>query len=261
MRRARVCHEGRALDVEVLDGGAALRLADGQQLDPARVEWLPPPHGTLIALGLNYRDHAAELDFKPPADPLLFLKTPSCVTGHLQPCCRPDGVQNMHYEGELVAVIGRTARHVPRAEAMSCVGGYTVCNDFAVRDYLENYYRPGLRVKCRDSLTPLGPWITDARDVGDPHALGVRTWVNGELRQDGNTRDFVFDIPFLIEYLSSFMTLRPGDMISTGTPQGVSNVMPGDEVAVEVEKVGRLVNRIVSETEYDALCEARVQGR
>ena len=250
MRRARVRSGGRIEDVAV-QGDGTLQTAEGRTLDPDHVEWLPPPHGTLIALGLNYRDHAAELEFKAPAEPLVFLKTSACVTGHRQPCCRPDSAQNMHYEGELVAVIGRTAQRVARAEALSYVGGYTICNDFAVRDYLENYYRPGLRVKCRDSLTPLGPWITDAADVGDPHALWLRTWVNGELRQDGNTRDLVFDIPYLIEYLSAFMTLHPGDMISTGTPQGVSNVMPGDEIVVEVERVGRLVNRVVREQEYE----------
>jgi len=156
----------------------------------------------------------------------------------------------MHYECELVAVIGKTARNVKRADALDYLAGYTVCNDYAIRDYLENYYRPNLRVKNRDATTPVGPWIVDVADVPDPGNLTLRTWINGELRQEGSTRDMIFDIPYLIEYLSSFMTLQPGDMIATGTPEGLADVVPGDEVVVEVEGVGRLVNRIVSEAEF-----------
>lgn len=249
MRRARIRHAGQVKSVVVRPDGA-LETPSGSVLDEAEVTWLAPSHGTIVALGLNYADHASELEFKAPAEPLLFIKAPSGITGHRAPCCRPDGVQNMHYEAELVAVMGRTAHKVKRGNAMDYVGGYTVCNDFAVRDYLENFYRPNLRVKCRDTLTPLGPWIVDAADVGEVGNLETCTWVNGELKQSGNTRDMVFDIPFLVEYLSAFMTLQPGDMISTGTPKGVTDVQPGDEVIVEVENVGRLQNFIVSEAEY-----------
>ena len=125
-----------------------------------------------------------------------------------------------------------------------------MCNDHAIRDSLENYYRPNLRVKNRDATTPVGPWIVDAAEVPEPNRLVLRTWVNGELRQEGSTADMIFDIPYLIEYFSSFMTLQPGDMIATGTPEGLSDVVPGDEVVVEVEDVGRLVNRIASEAEF-----------
>lgn len=147
-------------------------------------------------------------------------------------------------------MIGKTARNVKRADALDYLAGYTVCNDYAIRDYLENYYRPNLRVKNRDATTPVGPWIVDVADVPDPGNLKLRTWINGELRQEGSTKDMIFDIPYLIEYLSSFMTLQPGDMIATGTPEGLADVVPGDEVVVEVEGVSRLVNRIVSETEF-----------
>lgn len=251
MKRARVCHRNADLDVTV-EADGSLRSADGRMLPDDGITWLPPRRGTFFALGLNYADHAAELKFKAPEEPLVFLKAPATFTGHRQVSCRPDGVEYMHYEGELVAVIGRTARRVKRGEALRYVSGYTICNDYAVRDYLENYYRPNLRVKSRDSLTPLGPWVIDAEDVGDPQALAIRTYVNGDLRQEGNTRDMVFDIPFLVEYLSSFMTLWPGDMISTGTPEGLSNVMVGDSVVVEIENIGRLENRIISEREYYA---------
>ncbi|VAS29203.1 5-carboxymethyl-2-hydroxymuconate semialdehyde dehydrogenase [Klebsiella pneumoniae] len=144
-----------------------------------------------------------------------------------------------------------TARRVSEAEAMDYVAGYTLCNDYAIRDYLENYYRPNLRVKSRDTLTPIGPWIVAKEAIPDPHNLALRTWVNGELRQQGTTADLIFSIPFLIAYLSEFMTLQPGDMIATGTPKGLSDVVPGDEVIVEVEGVGRLVNHIISQQAYE----------
>lgn len=208
---------------------------------------MPHPHGTLFALGLNYADHASELEFKPPEEPLVFLKAPNTITGDGQTSVRPDNVEYMHYEAELVVVIGKTARKVSEADAMDYVAGYTVCNDYAIRDYLENYYRPNLRVKSRDGLTPMLSTIVAKEAIPDPHNLTLRTFVNGELRQQGTTADLIFSIPFLIAYLSEFMTLHPGDMIATGTPKGLSDVVPGDEVVVEVEGVGRLVNRIVSE--------------
>ena len=152
---------------------------------------------------------------------------------------------------ETVTDDGKTARKVSEAEAMDVVAGYTVCNDYAIRDYLENYYRPNLRVKSRDTLTPIGPWIVAKEAIPDPHNLALRTWVNGELRQQGTTADLIFSIPFLIAYLSEFMTLQPGDMIATGTPKGLSDVVPGDEVIVEVEGVGRLVNHIISQQAYE----------
>ena len=153
----------------------------------------------------------------------------------------------MHYECELAFVIGRRATKVRAADAMAHVAGYTVANDYAVRDYLENYYRPNLRVKNRDGATALGPWFVPAADVPDPHALALRTYVNGELAQQGNTRDLIADIPALIEYLSSFMTLMPGDIVLTGTPEGVRNVAVGDEVVTEIDGIGRLVNTIVGD--------------
>jgi 5-oxopent-3-ene-1,2,5-tricarboxylate decarboxylase/2-hydroxyhepta-2,4-diene-1,7-dioate isomerase len=144
-------------------------------------------------------------------------------------------------------VIGRPARCVARAEAMAHVAGYTIANDYAVRDYLENWYRPNLRVKNRDACTAIGPWLVEAVDVPEPGNLALGTRVNGEAKQAGNTRDLIYDIPYLIEYLSSFMTLGPGDVILTGTPEGVVNVNPGDEVVCEIEGLGRLVNTIVGD--------------
>ncbi|ECJ6153229.1 4-hydroxyphenylacetate degradation protein, partial [Salmonella enterica] len=131
--------------------------------------WPLSATGTLFALGLNYADHASELAFTPPKEPLVFIKAPNTFTEHHQTSVRPNNVEYMHYEAELVVVIGKTARKVSEAEAMEYVAGYTVCNDYAIRDYLENYYRPNLRVKSRDGLTPIGPWIVDKEAVSDPH--------------------------------------------------------------------------------------------
>lgn len=152
----------------------------------------------------------------------------------------------MHYECELAVIIGRPARRVARAQAMQHVAGYCIANDYAVRDYLENWYRPNMRAKNRDGATVLGPWFVDAPDVAHPGNLNLRTLVNGRETQAGNTRDLIFDIPYLIEYLSSFMTLAPGDVVLTGTPKGVENVMAGDNIVCEIDGLGRLMNTIVS---------------
>lgn len=220
-----------------------------RQNAPARTQ--PDGHPTIFALGLNYADHASELDFKAPDSPLVFIKAPNTLTGDNAVTVRPDGVDYMHYEAELVVVIGKTARNISRETALDYVAGYTVCNDYAVRDYLENYYRPNLRVKSRDTLTPLLPGMVAREQVPDAQNLTLKTFINGELRQSGNTRDMVFDVPYLVSWLSAFMTLQPGDMIATGTPKGLADVRPGDEVVVEIEGVGRLTNRIVSEQQYE----------
>jgi 5-oxopent-3-ene-1,2,5-tricarboxylate decarboxylase/2-hydroxyhepta-2,4-diene-1,7-dioate isomerase len=250
MKRARIAWAG-AVRTAVADG-EHLRLADGTRLRDDEVVWLPPVvPGTIVALGINYADHrkelAKELTLTAKDEPLAFLKGPNSLVGHRGVTRRPADAAFMHYECELAVVIGRHAKRVKRGEALDFVAGYTIANDYAVRDYLENWYRPNLRVKNRDGATALGPWLVDAADVPDPHALELRTFVDGELRQHGNTRDLIDDVPALIEYLSSFMTLAPGDLILTGTPEGVSNVVPGDEVACEIEGLGRLVNTIVAD--------------
>ncbi|MBA4254634.1 MAG: hypothetical protein C0445_02030 [Polaromonas sp.] len=230
-----------------------VQLADGRVLAEAEVVWLPPFEvGTVIALGLNYADHVKELSKELTVttqdEPLAFLKSASAVIGHRGQTRRPDGVAFMHYECELAVVIGRTAKSVRPEEAMQYVAGYTVANDYAIRDYLENYYRPNLRVKNRDGCTVLGPWFVPASAVPNPHHLALRTQVNGVVTQQGNTADLISDIPALIAYLSGFMTLQPGDVILTGTPDGVVNVNAGDEVVTEIDGIGRLVNTLVSDS-------------
>src|SRR3984957_3009786 len=154
MKRARVAYAGAIHEMNEGDS----RLLAGNP-----VVWLPPVEpGTIFALGLNYADHAKELAFKPPDVPLVFLKGPGSLCGHLGQTRRPPGVTYMHYECELAVVIGKAARNVTRASAYEYVAGYTVANDYAIRDYLENYYRPNFRVKSRDLATPIGPWLVDA---------------------------------------------------------------------------------------------------
>jgi 5-oxopent-3-ene-1,2,5-tricarboxylate decarboxylase/2-hydroxyhepta-2,4-diene-1,7-dioate isomerase len=249
MKHARVAYAGALHDAT--PHGADLKLADGRVVCEEEVVWLPPFEvGTVIALGLNYADHAKELAFHAQEEPLAFLKGPGALIGHRGQTRRPADVKLMHYECELAVVIGATARNVGRADAMAHVAGYTVANDYAIRDYLENWYRPNMRVKNRDGATVLGPWLVDAADIGDVVHLPLRTIVNGKVTQQGNTRDLVFDIPFLIEYLSGFMTLVCGDVILTGTPEGVIDVQPGDEVICEIDGVGRLLNTIVDDAAF-----------
>ncbi len=249
MRRAHIAYEGREIWATIVEEGAGFALPDGRVVATAGAHWLPPvtPGATIFALGLNYADHNAELGFaNAQAAPLIFLKGHATLVGHEGTTPRPADANQMHPECELVAVIGKPAKGVPRADALAHVAGYTVANDYAIREYLENYYRPNARVKNRDATTPLGPWIVDAADVGDPQSLAMTTRVNGRQVQYGSTADMILDVAGLIEYLSGFMTLLPGDMILTGTPHGVHFVQPGDEVVSEIEKVGRLVNHVVA---------------
>ena len=170
MKHARIAWAGAVHDAIERDGQLELLTPAfrGRRLSFDDVVWLPPlaPTArarTVLALGLNYADHAKELAFKPPEEPLAFAKGAASLIGHRACTVRPDGVRNMHYECELAVVIGREARRVKKADAYDFIRGYTVANDYAIRDYLENWYRPNLRVKNRDTCTPIGPWLVDAR--------------------------------------------------------------------------------------------------
>ncbi|QXL83349.1 fumarylacetoacetate hydrolase family protein [Comamonas sp. NLF-1-9] len=252
MKHARIAWGGAIH--EAIEAGGALELRTpalrGRRLSFDEVVWLPPlaptPRArTILALGLNYADHARELAFKPPEEPLAFAKGSGSLTGHRGFTLRPEGVRHMHYECELAVVIGREARKVRKDDAYDFIAGYTVANDYAIRDYLENWYRPNLRVKNRDTCTPIGPWLVDAGDVPDPMALRLSTHVDGQLTQQGSTADMVFDVPTLVEHFTSFMTLYPGDLILTGTPDGVVDCPVGSQVVCSIEGLGSLENTIV----------------
>lgn len=249
MKRARVAVYGNVHEAVEHDG--SLLLDDGRQVEKTSVVWLPPIEAqTIFVLGLNYQDHASEIAVKRPSEPLVFLKGPNALIGHDAQTKRPTGIENMHYECELAVIIARGGRDIKKEEAYTYVKGYSVANDYTVRDYLENYYRPNLRVKNRDTLTPIGPWLVPSQWVENPMDLTLKTYVNGKLKQNGTTNDMIFDIPSLISYLSSFMTLNENDVILTGTPKGTVPVYDGDEIVTEIEGIGALKNTIVGESTF-----------
>lgn len=230
------------------DDDSHLRLVDGRILHGSEVVWSPSvmPHMVFV-LGLNCADHAKELALKTPEEPLALPKGPNTLIGHCAHTARPAGTAFMHYEYEPVVVIGRTARDVPCGHAYEYMAGYSMANGYAIRDYLENCYRPNLRVKSHDTGTPIGPWLADRDDVPDPMNLALRTTVNDHVTQEGSARDMVLDIPVSVMRFFSFMTLSLGDIILTSTSEGLADTRPGDEVIIEIEGTGKLVSTIVAE--------------
>jgi 2-keto-4-pentenoate hydratase/2-oxohepta-3-ene-1,7-dioic acid hydratase in catechol pathway len=214
----------------------AVRHGHPRRLANLRMAAPVPRPGKVIGAPVNYRDHQAEMESPTTlADLGVFLKAPSSVIGHGDRVRLPYTDRRTDQEAELAAVIGRTARHVSAAEAVGVVAGYTCALDMTVRGGEDRSTR-----KSFDTFCPLGPWLVTPDEVGDPGALRLRCWVNGEPRQDASTGDMIFDVPHLIAYASAVMTLHPGDVLVTGTPAGVGPVADGDTVAVEIERVGRL---------------------
>ena len=257
MKIARFAAGGRIHTGTVTADGRPVDAA-GRDYDPGAVVWLPPVEPLkVVGLAINYADHAAELGkVDLPADlaqhtvaaPVLFMKPPTAMSGHGAPIVYPTGAQFMHYEGELAVVIGRAGRAVRAADALDYVKGYTAANDVTVRDYVNNFYRPPVKAKGFDSFGPLGPWLVTADEFGDPSDVTIRTFVNGDLKQEGNTRALIHTIPAIIAYITQFMTLEENDVILTGTPEGISAIHPGDTVRVVVDRIGALENPVVGET-------------
>jgi 5-oxopent-3-ene-1,2,5-tricarboxylate decarboxylase/2-hydroxyhepta-2,4-diene-1,7-dioate isomerase len=248
VKHARFLVDGQAR-AGVLDADGSLRAEDGSRHDPAQVRWLPPVQpGKMIGLALNYHAHATELGLQTPEAPTLFWKPNSTLIGHRESIVYPTGAEYMHYEAELAVVVGRRCRRVRPSDAMACVKGYTVANDVTVRDFVTNMFRPPIKAKGFDTFGPLGPFLVDAADI-DPRDLAVSTRVNGQVRQAGQTSQFIHDIPAIIAFITSFMTLQEDDVILTGTPEGLSHIYPGDLIQCEVQGVGVLENRVVAETE------------
>ena len=215
--------------------------------DPDDVMWLPPvdAHGcTAVGVALGYADHAAELKLDVPDYPLLFHKLPNTFIGHKAKVIRPD-VEYMHYEGELVVVIGQNGRHIPEEDALNYVYGYTIGNECTVRDFVGNYYRPPVKAKGFDTFGPMGPVLVTADEI-DPTNTEIRTYVNGELKQQGNTKNLRHSVAQLIAYISEFKTLQRGDIIYTGTPKGISHVYAGDVIRVEIDGIGVLENEVIA---------------
>jgi 2-keto-4-pentenoate hydratase/2-oxohepta-3-ene-1,7-dioic acid hydratase in catechol pathway len=206
----------------------------------------------IICIGLNYADHCREQKFDIPESLILFAKFPSAVIGPGDSITWSGEVsQQVDYEAELAVVIGRKARNVPEDKIYKHIGGYTIVNDVSARD-VQFADKQWVRGKSFDTFCPLGPYLVTPNDVGNPHHLAIRCWVNGELRQDSNTDQMIFKIPEAIAFINRTCTLLPGDIISTGTPDGVGVfrkppvfLKPGDVVEIEIEKLGRLRNPIM----------------
>ena len=245
--------------------GSALKLAGdifaSPQLTDERVEvaklLAPIEPRAIICIGLNYRRHAAETNAKIPQYPVVFFKNPAALQHPRDPIVLPTKLRSdeVDYECELAVVIGRTCKNVSRAEALDYVLGYTVANDVSARDWQK--LKGGsqwCRGKMFDTFCPLGPCLVTPDEIANPNALALRTVINGEVLQDWNTNDMIFDVPTLIEFLSGSTTLLPGTVILTGTPHGVGMartpprwLRSGDQVTVEVEKIGALINPVVME--------------
>jgi 2-keto-4-pentenoate hydratase/2-oxohepta-3-ene-1,7-dioic acid hydratase in catechol pathway len=203
--------------------------------------------GKIVCIGLNYRDHARETGARLPTEPIVFLKAPDTVVGPKDEVRIPRNSSKTDWEVELAVVIGRTARYLPGPEAaLAHVAGYTISNDVSEREFQLERGGQWDKGKNCETFNPLGPWITTSDEIPDPQALGLRLWVNGQPRQDGNTADMIFSVPYLVWYLSQFTVLHPGDIINTGTPAGVALGMaepcylsPGDVVELEIDSLGR----------------------
>ena len=219
----------------------------GQRHPLADVRLLAPviPRSKVVGIGRNYAEHAAELGNEVPKTPLTFFKPNTSVIGPGESIVYPAGSESVSFEGELTVVIGRICKEVPAARAKDVIFGYTVANDITARDWQKSDGQWS-RAKGSDTFCPIGPWMVTHLSLDEAAELPIRTRLNGELRQDGTTADMLNKIPELIEFVTSFTTLLPGDLILTGTPAGVGALAPGDEVSVEIEGVGTLTNPVIA---------------
>ena len=248
-----------------LEGGAATQDVLGAMVEATKAgKFQPVSHalnsvrlhapindpGKFICIGLNYRDHAAETGAAVPKEPPVFPKWNNSILDPGEPILRPRGEKTLDWEVELGVVIGKTARFVTKDKALDYIYGYTIINDVSARDFQfhTSQWGPG---KMGDTLAPVGPYIADRAEIPDPHVLSLKTWVNGTLMQDGNTKNFIFDLGYIIQYLSNIMTLVPGDLIATGTTAGVGFsrkppilLQPGDVCKLEITGLGTLENPV-----------------
>ncbi len=240
--------DGALLERDLGDIGSALAAGELPRL-PAPQRFGPPLGriGKIVCIGLNYRDHAAETNAAIPAEPILFLKTPDTVVGPDDEVLVPRASVKTDYEVELAIVIGAQARYLDSpADARRCVAGYAISHDVSEREFQTERGGQWDKGKNCETFNPLGPWLRTADEIPDPQTLGLRTWVNGELRQDGTTANMIFGVDHLVWYVSQFMVLRAGDLINTGTPAGVAMGSPdtpylrsGDVVELEIDGLGR----------------------
>ncbi len=208
--------------------------------------------GKIICVGMNYRSHIKEQDGRFPEKPVLFSKAKSCIIKNKEPVIYPKEIKELDYEVELAVVVGKKMKNIPEDKVSDYIYGYTIMNDITARDIQKNESQ-WYRAKSFDTFGPVGPVIVSKSEIPDPGNLNLKSYVNGELRQNGNTLDMIFGVYELISYISRSITLEAGDLISTGTPSGVGIFMkekkmlnPGDIVICEIEKIGRLENKIAA---------------
>lgn len=240
------------------------KIASPSDLLPLEVVQLLAPiskPNKFFGVSLNYADHIEETGLDKPEYPTFFNKQNSCVIGPDDAIHRPMVSEKLDYEGELAIVIGKRCRHVSREQAASIIAGYTIVNDVSVRDWQMRSHTWTLG-KSFDTHGPVGPWLVTSDEIADPHKLSIKTWLNEDLRQNFNTENMVFDCYYLVEYLSQVMTLEPGDIIATGTSSGVGVKMkprgymkPGDEIRIEIEKIGVLKNPIIEEPDSSSFID------
>jgi 2-keto-4-pentenoate hydratase/2-oxohepta-3-ene-1,7-dioic acid hydratase in catechol pathway len=205
-----------------------------------------------IAVGLNYADHAKEAGMEIPKEPILFNKLPNCIVGPNDDVMVPKGSLKLDYEVEIAFVIGKRARYVEEKEALSYIAGYTICNDVSERHFQAERGGQWMKGKCAETFGPLGPWLVTRDEIADAHALAMSLDVNGQRRQSGSTRTMIFSIPHQLSYISQFMVLEPGDVVTTGTPPGVALGMkppvwlkPGDVMTLSIEGLGVQTQKVV----------------
>ncbi|MFC4588224.1 fumarylacetoacetate hydrolase family protein [Sphaerisporangium corydalis] len=238
---ARVAHALRRDELPLFDGDGATGALRGRVGPPVARP------GKVVCIGLNYSDHAEETGATPPSEPIIFMKAPNTVVGPDDEVLIPRGSVKTDWEVELAVVIGSTARYLgSHDEALACVAGYAISNDVSEREFQLERGGQWDKGKSCETFNPLGPWLVTADEVPDPQNLGLRLWVNGEVRQNGGTKNMIFGVAEVVRYLSQFMVLEPGDVINTGTPAGVAMGMPGqpylragDVVELEIDGLGR----------------------
>ena len=253
MRIIRVRHREQAFYAAIVSPESVRPLnregGTAEEIPLAEVELLSLVRPSkIVCVGLNYHDHAREMGQPVPEEPILFLKPPSSVIGAGDAIVLPACSQRVDYEAELAVVMGRSARFVSEADAPRHIFGFSCANDVTARD-LQKRDGQWTRAKGFDSFCPVGPWIET--DPGDLLSLSLRTVVNGDLRQEGTTAEMIFSPHKLVSFISRVMTLHPGDVILTGTPAGIGPLEPGDEVSVEIDRVGFLLNPVTSEGPED----------
>jgi 2-keto-4-pentenoate hydratase/2-oxohepta-3-ene-1,7-dioic acid hydratase in catechol pathway len=246
MRLVRFIHKGAAHRGILRGDEVTLGVGSGRPLTVkvSEVRFLAPVTPSKIVLaGLNYRDHAEELGMEIPSEPVIFIKPSTAVIGPGEAISYPKCSHRVDFEAELGIVIKDKVRNIPKEKVIDHIEGYTCFNDVTARD-IQNKDTQWTRAKSFDTFAPVGPWIETELDPSD---ISIRSYLNGELKQDSRTSKFIFGVAELVSFISGVMTLLPGDVIATGTPPGVGPMNDGDEIAVEIEGIGRLVNRVQME--------------